>query len=152
MQQNFELSILLRDHAQKLADQGVQTGQDAGFLPDKKTIQRAVDALEEMGLLKVLKTAIVDGNRKNSLQQPTTIIHLPEKSQEEINAFIESLHKPYKQTQILSSAGAVIDGVVGQVGAADRQIPRQRRQSAGEHGDVSDPTRSIERRGGGGGF
>jgi transcription factor C subunit 3 len=111
MQQNFELSILLRDHAQKLANQGVQTGQDAGFLPDKKTIQRAVDALEEMGLVKVLKTAIVDGNRKNSLQQPTTIIYLPEKSQEEINAFIESLHKPYKQTQILSSARAVLDGV-----------------------------------------
>lgn len=111
MQQNLEMAILLRDHVQNLVNQGVQTGQDAGFLPDKRTIVKAVDTLEEMGLLKVLKTAIVDGNRKNSLQQPTTLLYLPEKTQEDINSFIESLHKPYKQTQGLTPLRAVNDVV-----------------------------------------
>jgi oxalate---CoA ligase len=70
-----------------------------------------VDTFQEMGLVKVLKTAIVDGNRKHSLQQPITIVYLPEKSQDEINAFTAGVNKPYKQAHIPSSTRSVLDGV-----------------------------------------
>lgn len=98
MQLNTEMAIHLRDHVQELAETGVQTGQGAGFLSDKKTISRSVTALEEKGQVKVMKTVILDPNRKGSLQQPTTIIYRPGMPQEKIQAFLVSLQKPYKPT------------------------------------------------------
>lgn len=94
MQLNTEMAIYLREHVQELAENGIQTGQSAGLLSDKKTIVRAVAALEERGQIKVVKTVILDPNRRGSLQQPTTIIYHPDTSQEKIQAFMATLQKP----------------------------------------------------------
>ncbi|KIM26498.1 hypothetical protein M408DRAFT_25219, partial [Serendipita vermifera MAFF 305830] len=112
MQLNTEMAIHLRDHVQELAESGIQTGQGAGFLSDKKTIGRTVSALEEKGRVKVLKTVILDPNRKGTLQQPTTIIYLPETSQEKLQVFLVSLQKPYKPTIQLSSTPLPVTEVI----------------------------------------
>lgn len=101
IQQNFEMAVLLRDHVQKLALQGIQTGQEAGYLPDKKTIQKSIDALEDQGLVKVTKTAISDTSKRSLSHLPLTIVYLAEKSQEELSVYIEGLKKTsYKPAQL----------------------------------------------------
>jgi hypothetical protein len=111
MQLNTEMALHLRDHVQELTENGIQTGQSAGFLSDKKTIGRAVAALEERSQVKVIKTVILDPNRRGSLQQPVTIIYHPNTSQEKIQAFIATLQKPYKATHIPATpvAGEVVE-------------------------------------------
>jgi hypothetical protein len=95
---NTEFAVHLRDHMIALAEKGAKTVEESGFLPDKKTISRSITALEEKGLVKVLKTAVVDPTRKTSLQQPTTIVYLSDLQQDAVDAFVASLQKPYKQT------------------------------------------------------
>ena len=103
MQLNTELAFHLRDHVQELSESGVQTGQGAAYLSDKKTIGRAVAALEGRGQVRLIKTVVLDPNRRGSLQQPTTVIYHPNKSQLEVQEFIATLQKPYKATQALST-------------------------------------------------
>jgi hypothetical protein len=62
--------------------------------------------LEETRLVKVQKTAIMDGSQRNSLNLYTFL-----KSLKRIESFGAGPNKPYMQTHIPLSARAVLDGV-----------------------------------------
>ncbi|KAG8848244.1 hypothetical protein FRB91_010998, partial [Serendipita sp. 411] len=98
LQINGELSITIQSHSKILENRGVETAIKSAFLMDKKTISKDVEAMGEKGLVKVLKTVVLDPNHRVSLQQPITIFYLPEVAQDEVQEFISGIHRSYRPT------------------------------------------------------
>ncbi|KAG8814423.1 hypothetical protein FRC17_001133 [Serendipita sp. 399] len=106
-----ELSVIVQSHSKSLEDQGIEAAIKSTFLMDKKTIAKDVETMEQKGLVKVIKTVILDPNRRVSLQQPATIFYLPEVSQEEVQKFIAGLNQPYKPTVARTNSRQIVDAV-----------------------------------------